>query len=84
MSERIFRYVLHSERARYEREGWVFAAYLGPSHGCYSVLMEQQQSPTFPQENAAKTRQDVVRCEADRRGAGTPAPILTKTADVER
>jgi hypothetical protein len=44
------------------------------------VLMEQQQSPTFSPENAAKTRQDVVRCEADQRGAATPAPILTTEA----
>ena len=37
---RWFRFVCHDERAFYEAQGWVFAADLGPIHGCYSVLME--------------------------------------------
>jgi hypothetical protein len=41
---------------------------------------EAWEKRAFPQENAAQPRQDVVGCEADQRGAGTPAPILTKTA----
>jgi len=37
---RWFRYVRHKERACFEAQGWVFAADLGPVHGCWSVLME--------------------------------------------
>ena len=37
---RWFRYVRHAERERYEREGWLFADDLGPTHGRWSVLME--------------------------------------------
>ena len=38
---RWFRFVRHEDRAAFEAQGWVFAADLGPVHGCYSVLMEQ-------------------------------------------
>ena len=34
------RFVRHEARAAFEAQGWVFAADLGPVHGCYSVLME--------------------------------------------
>jgi hypothetical protein len=35
-----FKYVLHKDVAVYEALGWKHAAYLGGSHGLYSVLME--------------------------------------------
>jgi hypothetical protein len=38
---RIFRYVPHSDVERRLRQGWFISADLGPSHGCYSVLMER-------------------------------------------
>ena len=38
---RWFKYVRHEDRAAYERDGWIFAAELGPTHGHYSVLMEK-------------------------------------------
>lgn len=38
---RVFRYVRHEDRPAYERDGWIFAAELGPTHGYYSVLMEK-------------------------------------------
>ena len=38
---RIFRYVRHEDRDAYERDGWIFAADLGPTHGHYAVLMEK-------------------------------------------
>lgn len=34
-----FRYVCHADVPAREAEGWVFAADLGPTHGCYAVLM---------------------------------------------
>ena len=34
-----FRFVVHAEVARYEREGWTVVAHLGPVHGTYAVLM---------------------------------------------
>ena len=34
------RFVRHEARAAFEAQGWVFAADLGPIHGCSSVLME--------------------------------------------
>ena len=37
---RWFRFVRHGDRAGFEAQGWVFAADLGPVHGCYSILME--------------------------------------------
>ncbi len=37
---RWFRFVRHEDRTAFEAQGWVFAADLGPVHGCYSVLME--------------------------------------------
>lgn len=42
MTERIkfFRYVPHSLRRSYAGLGWRFAAYLGPTHGAYAVMME--------------------------------------------
>src|ERR1700730_13364589 len=35
-----FLYVKHEDRARFEAEGWQFAADLGPTHGRWSVLMQ--------------------------------------------
>ena len=40
---RWFRFVRHHDRATYEAQGWVFAADLGPVHGCYSVLMKLRE-----------------------------------------
>ena len=37
---RLFRYVVWSDVERRLREGWFLSSDLGPSHGCYSVLME--------------------------------------------
>lgn len=37
---RFFRYVPHDHQPDYEREGWQFAADLGPTHGEYRVLMQ--------------------------------------------
>ena len=42
---RWFRYVRHEDRAAFEAQGWVFAANLGPVHGCYSILMELEDLP---------------------------------------
>lgn len=39
--DRIFKYVRHEDRSDYERDGWIFAADLGPTHGHYAVLMER-------------------------------------------
>ncbi len=39
MTERIFRYVVHSKRAAYEACGWLISE-LGPPHCDYSVLAE--------------------------------------------
>ena len=41
--DRIFKYVRHEDRDAYERDGWVFAADLGPTHGFYAVLMEKDR-----------------------------------------
>lgn len=43
MTERIFRYVPHSQVDERLKEGWVFAADLGPPHCFYAVLMEKPQ-----------------------------------------
>ena len=48
---RWFCFVRHENRGAFEAQGWVFAADLGPVHGCYSVLMEAHQhvaSALFP------------------------------------
>jgi len=37
---RIFRYVVWSQVDAFLKAGWFISADLGPSHGCYSVLME--------------------------------------------
>ena len=34
-----FRYVPHAQVSARERQGWVLASDLGPTHGCWSVLM---------------------------------------------
>jgi hypothetical protein len=34
-----FRFVVHAEVARFERQGWTVVAHLGPVHGAYAVLM---------------------------------------------
>ena len=41
--DRIFKYVRHEDRENYERDGWIFAADLGPIHGHYAVLMEKDR-----------------------------------------
>ena len=38
---RFFKYVRHEDKDAYERDGWIFAADLGPTHGHYAVLMEK-------------------------------------------
>ena len=59
---RTFKYVRHEDRAAYERDGWVFAAELGPTHGYYSVLMEKIEITDDHTEKerhgAANTRSD--------------------------
>ena len=59
---RWFKYVRHEDRATYERDGWVFAAELGPTHGHYSVLMEKIENTNDHTEKerhgAANTRPD--------------------------
>jgi hypothetical protein len=43
-----FRFVVHDEVARYERQGWTVVAHLGPVHGAYAVLMRwrSEDKPT--------------------------------------
>ena len=61
-SIRWFKYVRHEDRANYERDGWIFAAELGPTHGYYSVLMEKIEITDDHTEKerhgAANTRPD--------------------------
>lgn len=61
MTERVFRYVLHSRRSSYEALGWVFSADLGPTHGAYSCLMEWagEGEPIEPETACARADEGV-------------------------
>ena len=65
---RIFKYVRHEDRAAYERDGWIFAAELGPTHGHYSVLMEKIENTD---EHTEKERHGAANARPDARDTPT-------------
>jgi hypothetical protein len=65
MTERVFYYVRHSDRAAFEALGWVYSADLGMPHAAYSSLYEWagEGEPRFPNNDlfAAQEREKQVR-----------------------
>lgn len=65
---RWLKYVRHEDRAAYERDGWIFAADLGPTHGYYAVLMEKLENTD---DDTEKERHGAANTHTDARDTPT-------------